>query len=162
MIFHIFGGQLSGKTTVIKKLDSKQIASWDVLVDFYHKHHIITNKTIDWTLFDKHRKFLAEELKQFIEDNKDKHIIIESSGRNKLINKTIKEIGDIIPIYMGVPTKEETMERIVHRPDVDKKQAIRFNLSTMFKFSTYSNVFPSIMTIDEAYEFIINKMGEEQ
>ena len=162
MIFHVFGGQLAGKTTVIKKLDPTVFAHWDIVEDFYVKHKIIKNNKMDWDIWQMKHNLIERDIKQFVKDNKDKHIVIESSGRNKEINRVIKQLGEITPVYMGVPTQEETTQRAKNKKDVDLKSAKQLNLSTGFKFKAIASRLPGILTIDEAYEFILNQTKEKE
>ncbi len=155
MIFHIFGGQLSGKTTVVSKLNSRSFAHWDILVHFYQKREIIKENKIDWDEWRKQEHLIAVDLENFIAENGDKHIVIESSGLNKHINRCIKKYG-VVPVYMGVPTDEEVVERLRKRI-LDPKQVRMLNKKVQKRARQLVNIMPKAMSVEEAVAFIKEK-----
>jgi adenylate kinase family enzyme len=138
MIFHIFGGTCSGKSTAIKlikeSVKTDNIAVWDIKENFYKEKNILKeDNTIDWDLWRKHEEEQGKELQEFIDKNKKKFILIESSGLNKQVNKVLRENRPVEPIFMGVPTPKETVKRcedinadIQSGFDQNKKYATRY------------------------------------
>jgi hypothetical protein len=153
MIFHIFGAQLSGKTTVVKQLNPEEFAHWDILEDFYTPRKIIENNKIDWTKWEFNEKYIEPELKKFIEENKHKHIIIESSGLNKTINKTLKLYRPITAIRLKSPTIEEAISRAKER-GLSVSQVLTFMAKLEAKFDNLTEYLPNSITPNEAVEFI--------
>ena len=159
MIFHIFGGQCSGKTSVVNQLNKDEFVHWDILEDFYIPEGIITNNKMDWDEWRAKEYLVEDRLKEFFEANKDKHIIVESSGLNKRINRTIKSLGTIIPVNMGVPNNKQSVER-AKSSGYNPIQVSQFNKSARPKFAHISKYLPSVLTIEEAVKFINQKIEE--
>lgn len=157
MIFHIFGGQCSGKTSVVEQLDKDQFAHWDILEDFYIPEGIIKDNKMDWDEWRAKEELVEDRIKEFFEANKDKHIIIESSGMNKRINRTIKSLGTVIPVNMGVPSDKESVE-FAKKKGLLPKQVKDFNTSARFRFAHIAKYLPHALTIDEAIAFINEKI----
>ena len=163
MIFHLFGGQCSGKTTVANRLkddpDILAISHWDILEDFYIKEEIISEGVMDWDKLDQKRHWIQEILVAFINKNIKTHILIESSGSNKTMNRILKEYG-VTPIFMGVPTKKQVISRCKSR-DVDPVKVINFNKSMASKYDNIKAYLPESMELDEAIAFIKKEIAEE-
>jgi len=163
MIFHLFGGQCSGKTTIANRLkddpDILAISHWDILEDFYIKEEIISEGVMDWDKLDQKRHWIQEILVAFINKNIKTHILIESSGSNKTMNRTLKEYG-VTPVFMGVPTQKQVVSRCQYR-DVDPIKVINFNKSMATKYGRIQAYLPEVITLDEAIVFIKEKIAEE-
>jgi len=156
MIFHIFGGQCSGKTSVVNKLDPERFAHWDILEDFYIPKGIIKDNQMDWDSWREHKDEIGKDIKEFAVQNSNKHLLIESSGLNKKINETIKQLGTVTPINMGVPSEKESIKRAKAR-GFSSKQVKDFNSAARFRFARLSEILPSMLSIDEAVALIIEK-----
>jgi adenylate kinase family enzyme len=134
-IFHIIGTSCSGKTYLVERLKEKfpeHCASWDILEDFYNKHQVFVNGKMDWSKFNQSMKVVALELSNFIEENQDKIIFIETSGTNKTINLLIpdleKRYGEIAVIALKTPDEDTLVERATAR-NLDVNSTIGFAMN---------------------------------
>ena len=154
MIFHIFGGKMSGKTSAAKQLNTEEFLHWDIVEDFYKPEGIIDKENkMNWTLWRDKEELIATKLNELIENNKDKHIVIESTGINTMINKTLKTYG-ITPVNMGVPNAEDTVNRCTEC-GFDIEVGYDLNKKIVVRFWDLDNYLPKVRTIDGAVKFIV-------
>jgi len=160
MIFHIFGGETSGKTSVAKQLDPDMYAHWCIVEDFYKPEGIINkDNKMDWDLWKAKEKKIKTSIQEFIENNTDKHVIIETSGINRNANTVLKQYG-AVPIYMGVPTPQETIARC-KKCNVDVEVGYDINKLAIVKFWDISDYLPPKLTIEEAVKTIKGTKQQE-
>jgi len=157
MIFHIFGGQCSGKTSVAEQLDLNVFACWDILYDFYIHEGIIKDNKMDWNKWQFRESKIEKNIQDFIKvNNESKHIAIVSSGTNKKVNKIIKGFDKVIPVNLGVPNDKDIVERVKAK-GFDLEQVKEFNAFTRTKFARLSKYLPNVLTVEEAVAFIKEK-----
>lgn len=174
MIIHIFGGTCSGKSTVLKQIEEHfdgredSYIIWDVKEDFYVPNKILREDgTMDWNLWRDNEDNIAVALTEFLTKHRDKIIIIESSGLNRKINSAIKKQDTkIVPIYMGIPTPKQTIQRSIDR-GTDKEASFEQNRRQVSRFWMISDELPKPFSIGAATDAIIehifhSKTGEEQ
>jgi len=170
MIFHVFGGKCAGKTTVTSQLDKNEFATWDIREDFYIAEGILKNDKMDWDAWRQKEHKIQEVVSEFIKNNSDKHIVIESSGFNRLLNTTIKwenpEAKEgrrkIIPVNMGMPTDEDTSLR-AEKENLNVQETVKYNQNMRVnRYIPIKNLLPEKMNSpEEALEFIKKTISKE-
>jgi hypothetical protein len=158
-IFHITGTQCCGKSYLINKIKAEfDCASWDILEDFYIKNKILVNNEMDWKKYSGLSKTLPLELENFIEDNLQKVVLIETSGINKTINDILpnleKKYGKIIQITLDIPSEEELSNRAKNR-NLNGNKVVGFAID--FSNLVYRE---SFLSLEQAYKELKTKLIE--
>jgi len=159
MIFHIFGGECSGRTSAVKQLNTVEFLHWDIVEDFYKPTGCIVDGKMDWKVFRVKEKLIKSMIEKVVDDNKDKHIVIESTGTNATVNTVLKQYA-IVPVNMGIPNAHETVTR-AELCGKDINVAYDLNKLMIVKFWDLEHKLPKVLSIDSAVRFIVKKSRGE-
>lgn len=109
MIIHLIGPMCHGKSHLIKNLfyENLNLETWDIVKNFYKPLEIINlENRFDQNLFNRYQNYIGFALDLFLRQNKNKRIIIESSGTNKELNKQLSNYKEIVPVFLQENSRE--------------------------------------------------------
>jgi hypothetical protein len=113
---------------------------------------------MDWKKYSGLSKTLPLELENFIEDNLQKVVLIETSGINKTINDILpnleKKYGKIIQITLDIPSEEELSNRAKNR-NLNGNKVVGFAID--FSNLVYRE---SFLSLEQAYKELKTKLIE--
>jgi hypothetical protein len=161
-IFHLFGCECSGKESIANTLKENLFKGnflvWDILRDFYNPYGIITDTTTDWNKYRDNLDNLKNDLRVFIEENSNKHLIIISTGMNPNVNKILLKFRPIIPVPMIIPS-DYTIRTLAKKRGSEPERVITFS-RTWAKWVKNINIQKSYH-FEDAYEFLTKEIGNE-